>query len=199
MKPNTAKETFDYLPIALLAGVLVLSALCGCGNGVSHRGRTTEADLVNLIGSIAPWRNSGEYSQEQWRRIVDVAGIFQKTESSSVLIALDQFMKQNRTNITSDYEQESKPFLLLRVIFWLPEHAPMSERSCFKVWVDYDRASRNDDGTANLSWPLSWIGWKPTLVAPYRGSDGQPYLVAEEFKHMLARYPMRDLSKVQLN
>ena len=88
-------------------------------------------------------------------------------------------------------QDETRLFLLQRVVFDLPESAPESERRPFKGWVNWPAPGL--DGTVSIAWPISWSGGRPALVDPYVGSEGRPYDAAAEYRHFRENYSLRAL------
>jgi hypothetical protein len=89
--------------------------------------------------------------------------------------------------------EQGKVFLLLRVMFELPENAPPQQRLAFAGWTR-GRSGLNEDGTVNLAWPVSWKQGQPRLVAGREGSAGSGYSVREDFAYLRYHFRYRDLS-----
>jgi hypothetical protein len=95
------------------------------------------------------------------------------------------------SEFSGDYEDESKVFILMRVVFDLPVSALESECLSFKGWTNWPLPDAA--GHVNLSWPVEWRYGKPSLLAHYEGSEGVPYGAAEEYEYFRARFPFRRL------
>jgi hypothetical protein len=154
----------------------------------------TKEELVRRMRALEPWRNTTAYSRKGWDDLIALARIVQRTNPERVAAALDLFGKMPfHEQVKPDYQEESKPFLLMRVVFDLPESAPRSEYFSFKGWI-HPSGSKLPEWI-NLSWPVSWRNGTPHLVAAYGGSLGQPYAASAEYRYLLKRYRMRDLGK----
>jgi hypothetical protein len=148
-------------------------------------------ELVGLLDSLPPWSHDEDISEAGWAAYVEAARRFRQTDPEVAAAALDRFVEQAAGEEFTGSESESKPFLLMRVLFELPEQAPESERVSFKGWTNWPRA--DERGQVSLSWPISWERGKPELTARYDGSAGRPYAASMEFRALRERFPYRDL------
>jgi hypothetical protein len=148
--------------------------------------------LKERIAALPPWQRD-DFSDEEWKKYVSVAKLVQSSDPETVESALEEFTREAINEEFRGYASESKPFLLMRVVFDLPEGAPESERRSFKGWVNWPAADSR--GEVSLAWPLSWRSGKPRLVAPYAGSEGIPYAAVSEYRHLREHYPYRELSE----
>ncbi|HEX8652914.1 MAG TPA: hypothetical protein VF708_19015 [Pyrinomonadaceae bacterium] len=153
----------------------------------------TENQLIEDIEALPPWRTQGDLSDSEGERYREVARIVQQADPSLVASALDQFIARATNEHHDDYEGESKPFLLMRVVFDLPEQAPVEQRRSFKGWTNWPKPDAS--GQVSLAWPIAWRNGKPTLVDFYRGSMGLPYAASQEYRHMLDHFPFRALGE----
>jgi hypothetical protein len=147
-------------------------------------------ELQERIAGLAPW-GRGDFDDEEWDRYVSVARSVQAADPETVEAALEAFMADAVEEEPTDTTSESKPFLLMRVVFALPEAAPESERRSFKGWANWPRPDAR--GEVSLAWPVSWESGRPRLVAPYGGFQGLPYSAVREYRHLRERYPFRAL------
>lgn len=150
-----------------------------------------EGELKARIAALPPWRE-GDLSQEEWNEYLTVARHLQESDPDTVESVLAEFIELAAKEEFRGYESESKAFLLMRVIFDLPEAAPEAERKSFKGWVNWPAADSR--GEVSVAWPLSWKSGRPRLVSAYEGSEGVRYAATSEYRHFRARYPYRDLS-----
>lgn len=143
--------------------------------------------MVDAFGRLAPWPPGGDLSPEQWNHYIAAAAAVERADPDDVERSLTDFLNQ-RGGIEGA-AAETSLFLLMRVVFDLPEKAAASERRSFKGWINWPPPA--PDGTISLAWPLSWQSGRPTLVAPYEGSEGPRYAAAEEYRYLLDRYAFR--------
>lgn len=148
-------------------------------------------ELVRLVDSLPPWSHDEDVSGAGWAEYIEAARRFRETDPDVVATALDRFVEKAAREEFKGYENESKPFLLMRVLFELPERAPASERLSFKGWTNWPPP--DERGQVSLSWPISWESGKPELTARYDGSAGKPYAASMEFRSLRERFPYRDL------
>ena len=145
--------------------------------------------LVEAFATLAPWPSEGGLSPAEWDRHVAVAGTVRGADPEDVAGALAEFLDR-RKGLGSD-DDETRLFLLMRVVFDLPETAPAEERRSFKGWTNWPPP--DPDGMVSLAWPLTWAGGQPALVDPYEGSEGPRYAGVEEYRHLLGGFPFRTL------
>lgn len=172
--------------------LVVFSFLYGCSAETNSAAWSVQAqtktNLLRLFRSLKPWSSSGEYSTADWSKAIAIAQIVQRTEPRLIKEALETFGK--RTTLppfSGDYEEESKVFLLMRVVFDLPQ---TNVPSAFSRWLS--KKGNFDD--RSVSWPVAWSNNQPHLIAGYRGSEG-PYLPSAEFDYFLQHFPMRKLEQ----
>ena len=151
------------------------------------------SELVAALRSLAPWSDRN-FSPSEWAQYQRVAALFTKASPDVVKTALSQFVLEAMAADDHGDEDESKPFILMRVLFDLPDRADAAELKSFKGWTNWpgpDAASK-----VNLGWPVRWSAGKPRLEATYEGSMGLPYAAAEEYDWLLQHRSFRDLEDV---
>ena len=146
-------------------------------------------DLDRLFDSLRAWSQRDSFSAGDWENYIRVAKIVQETDPSIVEAALDRFIRAAVREPFEGQTSESKPFLLMRVVFDLPESAPEQSRLSFKGWTNWPRADAQDN--VSLAWPISFRRGKPELVASYEGSEGKPYEAAAEYRYLRDHFPYR--------
>lgn len=147
--------------------------------------------LAAEIALLEPWRGRQDYRPEDWRRLIRVAILVQRTDSRSVEEALDKFLESAPNPISSGGEQESKPYLLLRTVFKVPEAAPADRAEFFKGWSCHE--DEVIPANVNLAWPMSWSAGRPRLIAAYEGSMGPAYDALGEYRYMRSHFAIRNL------
>ena len=148
---------------------------------------TDERELCTRLHELAPWGPTADYSESAWQYTRNVAVVIQQAQPNTVILALEQFERE-----TTDYEEMSKVFILMRLLFDLPEDAPVSERFNFAAW-DRGDADLVGPRTVNLAWPLSYHDGAPTLMQGRPNAQGPPYAAASEYRYLIAKYPFRQL------
>jgi len=149
--------------------------------------------LKSLFDSLSPWSQKEGFTDIDWENYRQVARDVQKSISEVVESALELFMKEAIQEEFKGYESESKLFLLMRIVFVLPELAPEILRRSFKGWVNWPEA--DSKGNVNLSWPISWQSAEPKLIDRYEGSEGVPYSAIQEYRYLLQNFPYRELGQ----
>ncbi|KPK76342.1 MAG: hypothetical protein AMJ79_07005 [Phycisphaerae bacterium SM23_30] len=193
----------DILWINILM-MFVIYSLFGCSNRdsseqindeeINHEKyeMVTEKYLVNMFSSLEPWPSSGAITENGWQYYIQVAKTVQKTDPEVVKESLDNFIYASLEEQILN-EEESKIFLLMRVIFDLPEDAPKSKLRSYKGWSNW-QLSELPNNRVNLSWPIKWDGHKPRLISYYEGSMGIPYQASLEYEYLKKNYKFRDLN-----
>ncbi len=151
----------------------------------------TVPDLLAVLDALRPWTGRGDFTDADWRGYVDAARAVQQTEPAVVEAALDAFVAGWAGDTALEYTRDSKPFLLMRVVFDLPEAAVVAARRSFKGWVNWP--APDAQGQVSLAWPLTWRGGAPALSASYEGVEGGPYDAAAEYRFLRATWPFRAL------
>jgi hypothetical protein len=145
------------------------------------------------LRSLPPWRTVADFGEADWDAYIRAARLFQQADPETVNAALDAFAAESRQLDARypGYELESKPFLLMRVVFALPETVPAEQRFSYKGWSNWP--DPDERGEINPGWPVAWREGRPHLIASYEGSAGQPYPAALEYRFLRATFPYRNL------
>ncbi len=151
----------------------------------------TLEQLVAAIDALPPWPTRPDFGPDEWERYIETAHLTQQCPPATAEAALDKFIAGALQNMSTADESESKPFILLRVVFDLPESAPAAMRRSFKGWVNWPPP--NASGEVNLSWPVSWQTGRPKLITGHVGSMGLPYAASQEYRHLLTNFSQRQL------
>jgi hypothetical protein len=152
-------------------------------------GDMSEDDLVSLIKALPAWKTKGDFSEEEWGRYFEASRMVQKSRPEVIERALDRVVSIANSDPATSDETQSKPFLLLRTLFALPERVPADEQASFKGWTNWPKPDAA--GFVNPSWPISWANGKPALTASYEGSMGLPYAAGAEYQHLRKKYEYR--------
>lgn len=168
------------LGISLTCMILILS--CNSPKALS---------LEEEYNSLKTWPTEGDLTNSDWNNYVRIAKLVQNTDSELVKKSMDAFISKITIDDPRD-EYESKLFLLMRVVFKLPEAAPKEDLRSFKGWNNWSSSYLETD-RANLSWPVSWKNGNPSLLSNYSGSEGLPYSASSEYEYFLKKYPFREL------
>ena len=200
--------------------VLIICIFCFCAVGcnkapgptaqaLSSSSTNTQEQLVRYIRSSEPWTCYDPLPSD-WMRTISAAKEFQRQNDRTVEAAFHTYFLQCGNSV----EDISKSFILLRVIFELPE-STNSGYALSQGWlglpynltttathpkgyysIDVDRIPcANLDGTFNLSWPLTWTNGNPKMLARYYYYEGSIYDPEAEYKLFVSNFPKRNLSK----
>jgi hypothetical protein len=150
------------------------------------------SELVQLICSIRPWSSEKSYNDSDWVRTIKIARILQSVDTAQTADAMEQFTIHISKSFHPDSMEESKAFLLLRVMFDLPESHP-GKGHFVKGWLT-ENQDTNPDGSLNLGWPITWKVGKPSFVSKYMGYEGFSYNPKQDYLQLHERFKLRDLS-----
>jgi hypothetical protein len=153
----------------------------------------SQKQLLESFDLLVPWTTPDDFKPKDWEVYVRVARMVQGSAPGAVKSALADFMNKAVNEEYKGYESESKLFLLMRIVFDLPERAPAKARFSFKGWENWPEP--DEKGYVNLAWPISWKDNLPKLEASYKGSMGQPYGAVEEYQYLLDHFPYRSLTR----
>ncbi len=186
------------IPVAVACAILVACHEVKHGNSfVRHRPGSsleisrTATELARLITALPPWTNPQNYKKKDWDKMLEVAAVVQSADSNLIVQTFDQFSAQNTNNFHDDYLEDSKVYLLLLVMFDLPEHAK-GYPSRGAGWLSA-RRDVNSDGTVNLDWPIKWNEGKPSLTSGYIGYEGFGYNPSKDYCFLAGQFKMRKL------
>jgi hypothetical protein len=145
-------------------------------------------ELARLFQALPKWATNHDLTDDEQQRLLATARTVQQAAPATVRKAIDRFMTDTDEYDPLDREfAETKLFLLMRVVFDLPESVPAADMAYFKGYLRPESALRNP------SWPISWTEGKPQVVDRCVGSRGGRYLAADEYDFLLTRYRFRKL------
>jgi len=152
--------------------------------------------LTRVLDSLPHWR-ARDFNESEWQRFLHAARIFQLAKDEDIIAALNGYLALRPEERSSDQDPNwmafdpevwSKPYLLFRVMFALPE-VPVIPRRPPAGWQ-----TEPSDGPFSPSWPITWVAGKPCLVAMLTGYEGAPYSPAAEYRYYRQNVPFRSLA-----
>jgi hypothetical protein len=152
--------------------------------------------LAEALLKVDPWPDhSTNYSEANWKQLISVTGRIQRSDYRTVSEALRTYQSEQVSNSVQEIHDDSKLYLLMRVVFELPERAPNDAAwSSFGHWLTM-KTEYNNDGTINRAWPIAWNHGNPCLVSGCLGIQGfGRYDAAKEFLYFRSKCAFRDLS-----
>lgn len=204
--------------VSLVAG---MSAGFGCASlrHESHSCTTqsfSSAHITEMIEACDAWPSTTqdnwakpfvEYSDAAWCKLVRTAVVLQKTPCVVVEQALQEYMTKHGVSSGMGCITEwTKPLLLLRVMFQLPE-SEVEEEAIEKYGMGAmgfggfgpappllnptDPESGEREVPVTFASPLSWTPRGPKLVARLGNYNGSPYAASEEYQFFLKHFPFR--------
>jgi hypothetical protein len=183
------------MKVIIIVAATFLGILSTLGQVHTTGQKLTPDQIERALIGVDPWPSfySGvPWSSASWDNLLRAAKMIQTCDRQSVMEALTDFQRQQHGANMVD----GKLFVLMRILFQLPEHAPLDKRFAFGGWITHRDPAVSDlhgDGTVNLAWPIMWTNGRPRLVSGFQGLQGQPYDAAREFRYLIDQYPMRAL------
>ena len=155
-------------------------------------GDTSRLDFTGkLIAKIPSWLNG--YPPTAAMQLVNIARQVQNsTNPQSLHNSLVNY--ESLFAHASDYdEQMSKVYLMLRVMYQLPQQIDKSNAKTFGGWI---HPSVTTGSIYNMAWPVvatqSQSGWQVS-VSEFTGFIGRGYNAAAELDYFNASFPKRNL------
>lgn len=152
---------------------------------------SSKQGMLARLRELPAWRADRDFTHQEWAAFIDVAKLVQTANPDVVASALDDLMRERFSEEYRGTETDSKPFILMRVVFELPEAAPVEQRFSYKGWSNWPVPDARNQ--VNLGWPVTWQGGHPGLQALYDGSMGRPYTASAEYRFLLQTFPFRKL------
>ena len=95
---------------------------------------------------------------------------------------------------TDDLPISSKLYLLLRLIFDVPEEYSRNNAKFFGGWRGWlEERTLAEGGTANLLWPLGYQSQRLVLKGTLAGYYGLPYNGLGEYDYFASHFPLRSV------
>jgi hypothetical protein len=213
--PGAFLQELYGVALVIIAVVLHCPS-CSSGQNLSPVAalRSLEPEKLNaLLLQIDPWpEGSTEYSTQGWKRLIIAAKYVQECDPVSVKVQLSRRQSEFSEGDTGPIpktreegektlqlldkrlEDDGKLLLLMRVVFEIPENKRGEPSKRFYAWR-MRGTERNNDGTVNFAWPISWKAGNPKLVSGRTSLEGVNtlYNAAGEYDYFTHRYPFRDL------
>lgn len=147
--------------------------------------------LVRLIRLLPAWNQALEMVNEA--EFMEVAAELSKVPNNQLREAIHQHWALYR-NSESNLEELSKTYVLMRVLFELPEAYTRNDARNFGGWVHPGALTK---GEYNLSWPIAKSEEGTlTIEGEFAGFFGRGYNAPGEFDYFAARFPRRDVSAI---
>lgn len=153
-------------------------------------------EVNRLIYSLPGWERAS-FTDEQWQSYIHAAELLQRAKPTTVERALKDyvihFMTAFEEGVDGIYEL-SKPFILLRVMFDLPqtpETSRMHENSPGTGFATRPINVESENLADTTSYPLRWKEDGPELLAEPAGYNGGPYPAAGEYRYFLKHFRYR--------
>ncbi len=186
--------------------IFVAALLTSCGTARLQRPQDAAIDgadqLRLVLATVEAWpMGETNYSEESWRNLFAAARAIQATKPSAAVRALRKYQESFAPPGTFQVPsaegniQDRKLFLLMRVVFDLPEAAP---GTAVPGWApSFEGYMRPLLGCApgDLAWPLTWHLGHPALLSGYVGMQGamSRYRAFDEYKYFHKKFHFREL------
>jgi hypothetical protein len=198
--------------VLCIIAILCLASGCYTARSTSSTG-LDPSKLAALLAQVDPWPGTQtNYSADSWTRLILAAEVVQDSRPQDVETAFYDYQLEGC--IDGEFqvcpyrktEEDTKLFLLLRVVFDIPEAVSNhgQQVTFFGPWVGRwmppNGEISSDGHTINLCWPLKWQSGYPVLVSGWKAIQGVDarYNAKTEYRFLRHRYRMRDLSTFQM-
>jgi hypothetical protein len=157
-------------------------------------------ELQRLLLEVEVWPSGPQvryYSKHSWLLLINAAKVVQESEPKSVEQTLEDYQSHTATNGLDQIKEDSKLFLLMRVVFDLPEDVSVDTNGFVPVfggWVTMNEQF-GTNGSVNVAWPIRWNNGHPILISGYYGIQGinSTYNARKEYMYFMSKYRMRHL------
>lgn len=211
LRSRTCPTSCSYKVVAAIGGVLLVGVLaCVQADPWRTGHHSTEpsandldvAELMRYLHQVKPCPEASDpspYGEEAWSRLIRVARLFQQADPTMVEIALQSYVTHYATSFKEEDDfiaEWSKPFLVLRVMFDLPEDDGV-DGYISQGWVTggFCFAGRPDFAAVpvTLAMPLQWDEGPPAITAGIAAYNGPDYPAGREYRFFLDHFRLRDL------
>jgi len=148
--------------------------------------------LKSRMAKIEPWGSSTAYSEAGWKNLIQTARACQEASPALTTAALEEYLQSASANPDDLPLAQGKLFLLLRLVFDLPDSTPTGPGVSLAGW-DRGGTDVNPDGTFDQAWPMLWNQGRPRLVSGRKGAAGAEYSAAKEYSMLRYRFKYREL------
>ncbi len=157
-----------------------------------------QQDIMQIIHKIRPWPGpepTPDYTEADWQRLLSAAAVCQKVHPPTLDGALHDYIVHYATAFEDDVDfvaEWTKPLLLLRVMFTLPERKADDPVGAFAFGgFAFERCDTQTpvDNTAAL--PVYWTPVGPRFSARFFGYYGADYAAHEEYRSFLKHFRFR--------
>ena len=174
-------------------------------NATRRIGWEQSYDLAERIQGLSSWTSDGRPRDGDWNAILSLAWTLQGLHDADVQAVLVVFMINSQRDNPGDWQAWSKPMLLLRVMFDIPDEPQPAQQVSDVLYRDSGaticagipyRGCGATDRTplATFSLPLTWNGNGPSLAAcPYPAFSwtGPSYQPQQEFAYFRKHFKYR--------
>jgi len=176
--------------VTVAAALLALLLLTWLGRQVAPW--YSRHQLESRMAQIEPWGSSTAYSEAGWKHLIQTARACQEASSALTAAALEEHLQSFSAKPDDLPIAQGKVFLLLRVMFDLPDSTPAGPGVSLAGW-NRGGTDVNPDGTFDQAWPLLWNQGRPRLVSGRNGAAGAEYSAAKEYAMLRYRFKYREL------
>lgn len=128
--------------------------------------------IASLIEDLPPWTDNGPHTATEWNDVTCLAIAMQTLDPADIERALLVYMSSldlENVTILPDPDPRTKPLLLLRVMFDLPEREPFDQGAALAWHVQlaggYAYRTIDTQISKSYAFPVSWTSTGPSLVA----------------------------------
>lgn len=170
---------------------LVLGAACSEADEKLEQVKqsATTAEIIALVEDLPPWTRVAYGSTEIARLnlIVDKLRDYSLSELEAAIV----FLYEDPSVTKGILEQDSKTFLILRVLFDVPSSTSLADAKSFGGWIRPELGQDPPPSTINMLWPVAISGDHAVSVSNFMGYLGDSYDAVGEFMYFKDKYGLR--------
>lgn len=137
-----------------------------------------------ILQPVKPWTSEENYNPEDLATLLQAAQELSQINEEELLSEMVEYA----TYYNFATEEMSKLYLVLRLLFDVPQDYPAEEAQFFGGWAAPDL---NSEESVNLSWPVYMQDGRLENIDYFMGYYGVPYDVEGEFRYFSERFEKR--------
>ncbi|HET7800837.1 MAG TPA: hypothetical protein VFL38_10470 [Humibacillus xanthopallidus] len=155
--------------------------------------RNAAAEVAALLEALPPWSEVPAGDERGLRAIEDAVGPFAAFAADEIVSGVGEFVGRcGSAERGFDVAAMSKPFVVSRFVFAVPDRVPIAARQGFGSFAGVPVL----DGVVDELWPWELDeGGALRLRGHFRGYVGETYLAVEEAQFFSVTYGLRDRTR----
>ena len=154
--------------------------------------RHAAGEVAVLLEALPPWSEVPAGDESGLRAIEEAVDPFAAFSADAVVSGVGEFVDGSRFSERGfDVAAMSKPFVVSRFVFAVPDRVPVATRQGFGSFAGVPVVGDSVDEL----WPWELAEGSLRLRGHFRVYVGETYLAVEEAQYFSATYGLRDLTR----